>query len=397
MPKYWSNTAQIAIETAFVRETDMIDRFLGTELWVVGRNFNGQLGDNSVVHKSSPVLTTAGGTNWKTINAGGYHMTAIKHDGSLWSWGQNTYGQIGINDRTHRSSAVQTIAGGYTWIQAVAGQAHTIALKSDGTIWSWGLNDVGELGDNTQVHRSSPVQEVLANTLWKQITVGSGHSGAVRTNGTLWMWGWNAAGQLGTNDRTNRLSPSQIGSDTTWSLIAAGYDHSAAIKTDGTLWAWGQNFEGALGFNTGGTGTNKSSPVQEILANTLWKMVACGQYYTAAIRTDGTLWTWGFNGQGQLGINSLVHRSSPVQTIAGGTNWLSVDLQWHTMAIKTDGTLWAWGRNTNGELGFNDRTNRSSPTQVPVPSTSWKAVTAGGPGLVGTDAGTSGALTLIES
>jgi alpha-tubulin suppressor-like RCC1 family protein len=146
------------------------------------------------------------------------------------------------------------------------------------------------------------------------------------------------------------------------------------IKTDGTLWLWGNNGYGELGDNTT-AGT--SSPVQTVSAGTNWKQVACGRYITAGIKTDGTLWTWGYNGNGQLGVNDITHRSSPVQTVSGGTNWKLVSggsYSNHFVAFKTDGTLWLWGNNGSGQLGDNSITHRSSPVQTVAGGTNWKYI-----------------------
>jgi alpha-tubulin suppressor-like RCC1 family protein len=152
------------------------------------------------------------------------------------------------------------------------------------------------------------------------------------------------------------------------------YGKSLLLEPPGALWTWGSNFYGGLGDNTT---TNKSSPVQTISAGTNWKQVSCG-YHTAAIKTDGTLWVWGSNSDGQLGDNTNTYQSSPVQTIAGGTNWKQVAGGWfHTAAIKTDGTLWTWGSNFYGGLGDNTTTNKSSPVQTIAGGTNWKQVSCG--------------------
>ena len=202
-------------------------------------------------------------------------------------------------------------------------------------LWSWGRNNYGQLGDNTITSKSSPVQTIAGGTNWKSVAGGWFHTAAIKTDGTLWLWGYNSSGQLGDNTITHRISPVQtIAGGTNWKSVAGGSYHTAAIKTDGTLWTWGRNDYGQLGDNTI---TNRSSPVQTISSGTNWKSVAGGWYHTAAIKTDGTLWLWGYNGTGQLGDNTVTHRSSPVQTISGGTNWKLVACGWnHTAAIKDD-------------------------------------------------------------
>jgi alpha-tubulin suppressor-like RCC1 family protein len=344
-----------------------------------GKNAYGELGDNTIVTKSSPVQTIAYGANWKQISAGGQHTAAIKTDGTLWTWGNNYYGQLGDNTsyNSSKSSPVQTIARGTNWKQVSCGYGHAAAIKTDGTLWTWGQNYYGGLGDNTIIMKSSPVQTIAGGTNWKQVSCGpfDAHTAAIKTDGTLWCWGYNAYGKLGDNTTTNRSSPIQtIAFGTNWKQVSCGSGHTAAIKTDGTLWTWGAG--GSLGDNTI---LSRSSPVQTITFATNWKQVSCGfSNYTAAIKTDGTLWTWGSNYAGRLGDNTTDGRSSPVQTITRGTNWKQVAASNSiTAAIKTDGTLWCWGRNNLGQLGGNTTTDRSSPVQTILYGQNWKSVACG--------------------
>ena len=352
------------------------DYFRSGNLWVWGRNYYGQLGDNTIAHKSSPVQTIMYGTNWMQV-AGGYgHTAAIKTDGTLWTWGYNSYGGLGDNTRTHRSSPVQTVAWGSNWKQVSCGRTHTTAIKNDGTLWTWGGAGYGQLGDNTTARKSSPVQTIAFGTNWKQVATAADHVIAIKTDGTLWLWGKNTFGQLGDNSVTQKQSPVQtVAFGTNWVQVSSGYcaTYVAVIKTDGTLWIWGDNANGKLGDNTT---TKRSSPIQTIAFGTSWKQASCGFEYMAAIKTDGTLWCWGFNNSGQLGDNTIISKSSPVQTIAFGTNWKQVSCGYqHTAAIKTDGTLWIWGRNaTYGHLGDNTVVPKSSPVQTIAYGTNWKQV-----------------------
>jgi alpha-tubulin suppressor-like RCC1 family protein len=283
------------------------------------------------------VQTVAGGTNWKQVAPGIYHTAAIKTDGTLWTWGQNTYGQLGDNTTTHKSSPVQTVAGGTNWKQVACGN-HTAAIKTDGTLWTWGRDNYGQLGDNTTANKSSPVQTVAGGTNWKQVSSGTNHTAAIKTDGTLWTWGRDNYGQLGNNTTANKSSPVQtVAGGTNWKQVAGDATHTAAIKTDGTLWMWGYNLYGQLGNNTI---TSKSSPVQTVAGGTNWKQISCGYHHTIAIKTDGTLWTWGYDNYGQLGNNTITSKSSPVQTVAGGTNWKQVaGGGYHTIAIS-EGDNW---------------------------------------------------------
>lgn len=346
------------------------DLFSEGGLWGWGYNGFGELGNSTVVNRSSPVQVTGGGTNWKQVGV----MGGIKTDGTLWVWGYNGTGQLATNDTANRSSPVQTVSAGNNWKQI----GYACAIKTDGTLWLWGDNTNGRIGDNTVVHRSSPVQTIASGTTWRQVSSSDNFTGAIKTDGTLWMWGANNLGQLGTGDTTKRSSPVQtISGGTNWKQISCGNNHAAAIKTDGSLWLWGYNIAGQLGDNTSGAAALKSSPVQTISGGTNWKSVAAGLgATTAAIKTDGSLWLWGDNPSGQLGTNDTTNRSSPVQTVSAGKNWKSVyglNLG-STVAIKTDGTLWVWGDNSVGQLGDNTVISKSSPVQTVSGGTNWKQV-----------------------
>jgi len=350
------------------------DVFATGRLWCWGNNASGQLGDNSTTHRSSPVQTIAYGGNWKEISSGRDFTVAIKDDGTLWVWGENTQGQLGDNSLTDRSSPVQTASGGSTWQTCSAGQYHAGGIKTDGTLWMWGINSDGQLGDNTVAHRSSPVQTVTLSFDWLQLSCGNNYTAAVKTNGTLWCWGNATSGKLGDNAVTHRSSPVQTtGSASTWKKVSAGFDHTVALKSDNTLWCWGSNTLGQLGDNTV---TARSSPVQTITFSSDWKSVNSGYSNSFGVKLDGTLWCWGRNANGQLGDNSITHRSSPVQTISFGQSWRIVEGGASTLAIKIDGSLWSWGKNTNGNLGDNSITHRSSPVQVLNYSYEWKKISS---------------------
>ena len=309
------------------------------ELWIWGYNASGRLGDNTEINRSTPVTTFAGGTDWKQVAGGNNHIAAIKTDGTLWTWGLNGSGQLGINGTTTRCTPVTTFAGGTDWKQVACGSFHTVAIKTDGTLWTWGSNVYGQLGDNTTSNRLTPVTTFAGGTDWKQVAC-SNHTAAIKTDGTLWVWGRNNSGQLGINEVFNtKCTPvTTFAGGTNWKQVACGRTHTAVIKTDGTLWTWGSNIYGELGTNDT---TQRSTPVTTFAGGTNWKQVACGYVnYTSAIKTDGTLWTWGWNAYGQLGDNTAVNRSIPVTTFAGGTNWKQVASGfYHTAAIKTSDDL----------------------------------------------------------
>ncbi len=346
-------------------------------LWTFGNGDYGKLGNNSTAPASSPIQTVAGGINWASISCGVFHTAAVKTDGTLWTWGNRLYGKLGINTTAiDKSSPDQTISGGTNWSNVACGYGNTNAIKTDGTLWTWGYNAYGQLGDNTIINKSSPIQTISLGTNWLSVSGGRGHIAALKTDGTLWTWGYNNFGQLGDNTTTNKSSPVQtIAYGTDWASVTCGEYHTAAVKTDGTLWLWGLNSNGQIGDNTL---TNRSSPVQTASGGTIWASVAGGSGHTVATKTDGTLWTWGLNSSGELGINNVSRRFAPVQTISGGTDWSKIACGLsYTMAIKTDGTLWLWGNNNWGQLGINNRSNRSSPVQIISGGTNWTKIAGG--------------------
>jgi len=292
---------------------------------------------------------------------------------SLFSWGANPAGNLGLGNTTYYSSPKQVGTSAWVTISAGGPGNTCMATKGDGTLWAWGANGQGQLGFNNTTNYSSPKQ-VGALTGWSKVSSGSEHTLAIKTNGTMWSWGYNATGQLGLGSTGYFSSPNQIGALTTWSAISAGFRCSLAVKTDGTLWSWGRNDFGQLGL---GNTTNYSSPKQ-IGALTYWLSVASGTYYSFAIKTDGTLWSWGKNTQGQLGLGNTTSYSSPKQ-IGALTYWYQIDgggSTAHVLATKTDGTLWSWGNNSYGELGLGNTTSYSSPKQIGA-LTDWLNITCG--------------------
>jgi alpha-tubulin suppressor-like RCC1 family protein len=345
---------------------------VGNQLWVYGRNTNGLLADNSQTHRSSPVQTVAGGTNWVQTASSPNGGAGIKNDGTLWTWGSNSNGIVGDNTATHRSSPVQTVAGGTDWKFVTLGWLYAIALKTNGSLWAWGQNTDGQHGRSDTTGRSSPIQEIT-NGIWSVASAGNYHTSGIKNDGTLWTWGRNTNGQLGVNDVTHRSSPTQVGSLTSWTKVSNGGHHTMALQNNGTLWSWG--FAGASSRIGTGDATHRSSPVQTISGGTNWKLIAAGAYNSAAIKTDGTLWVWGSGAQGQIGDGSAAGKNSPTQTIAGGTNWKIVACgRYNVYGIKTDGTMWGWGNNSFGQIGTNDQTHRSSPVQNIMGGNNWKAL-----------------------
>jgi alpha-tubulin suppressor-like RCC1 family protein len=342
------------------------------KLWSWGDNDQGQLGLNDTAKRSSPVQIGSN-KNWSSVESGaGYLNLGLKSDGTLWSWGYNNAGQLGTNDTINRSSPTQ-IGTETNWSKISLEKADVNragAIKTDGTLWTWGSNGYGGLGLNIAQsnYKSSPTQ-VGTGTDWNSVSAGRTFA-AIKTGGTLWLWGQGNYGATGQNNIITRSSPVQVGTNTNWAKVYSSGAAMYAIKTNGTLWAWGSNFLGQLGTNNT---IYRSSPVQ-IGTDTNWSSMSVANAWAAGLKSDGTLWTWGVNQyQGQLGQNNIINRSSPVQ-VGTGTNWSQIAAAGEWMvALKTDGTLWTWGNNSNGQLGLNDRVYRSSPVQIGT-ATNWNLI-----------------------
>ena len=332
-------------------------------LWAWGKNNTAQLGigTNTDVNVPTQINTD---TNWQQFSIGNIHTIALKTNGTLWAWGNNGAGQLG--DGTTISTTVPAQIGVETdWSSISCGAGYSLSIKTNGTLWAWGRNDLGQLGDGTNIDKISPTQ-IGSDSNWQVISAGAGTgtSLAIKTDGTLWAWGDNTFGQLGDGTTTNKNQPIQIGTATNWWKIASHCsEHSLAIKTDGTLWAWGKNYYGQLG---DGTHTNQSVPIQ-IGTATNWKEVSLGGFHSLGLKTDGTLWGWGDNNYyGQLGDGYPNDQNSPIM-IGNATDWVSISAGGvHTTAIKSDNTLWVCGWNYHGELG-----NGSFTGNVPGNDSQW--------------------------
>lgn len=350
--------------------------FTAPVLYSWGYNGFGQLGDGTATSRLSPVTTVGDTLNWRAVGAGLRHGTAIKTDNTLWTWGSNGYGRLGDGTTTTRSSPGTTAGGGANWCLVSAGRDHTAAIKTDGTLWTWGYNSKGQLGDGTVTSRRSPGTTAGGGSTWCAVSAGWLMTAAIKTDGTLWTWGNNANGQLGDGTTTSRSVPgTPAGGGTNWRSVSLGVFHSSAIKSDGTLWTWGYNGFGRLG---DGTTTQRQSPGTTAGGGTNWCAVSISNVHSTAIKTDGRLWTWGYNGFGRLGDGTTTQRESPVTTAGGGTNWCAVSAgDLHTAALKTDGTLWIWGRNDNGQLGDGTLTDRCSPITTAGGGTTWCTISTG--------------------
>jgi alpha-tubulin suppressor-like RCC1 family protein len=325
-------------------------------LWTWGRNTYGQLGDGTTAGKSAPIQIGTD-SNWASVSAGDNHVAAIKTDGSLWAWGYNASGQLG-DGTTAISLTPKRIGTASDWVMIDAGANHTVALKEDTSIWAWGDNSKGQIGDGTTTGRLAPTR-IGASNSWVMIEAGAQHTAAIDANGKLWAWGYNYYGQLGLGDTSDRHVPVQVGTDTNWKFVNAGNSHTVAIKADATLFAWGSNSNGQLGL---GDTSDRNSPAQ-VGTDADWGKADAGPTQTVAVKTDGTLWAWGLNGNGQLGLGDTTDRLSPVQ-VGSDTDWASADSGYYASMGLKGGSLYTWGKNNNGQLGDGTTTDQWVPELI---------------------------------
>jgi alpha-tubulin suppressor-like RCC1 family protein len=339
--------------------------------WAWGDNTSGRLGDNTTNDRSSPV-SVVGNHNFVEISAAGRHVLYRKSDGTVWSNGENSTGQLGLDSTTDRSSPV-SVVGTHSFIMITAGMNFTETdgmsggLKADGSAWRWGGNDQGQIGDNTTNSRSSPVS-VVGTHSFIYISCIEEIATGLKADGSCWMWGAGADGQLGQGSVTvDRSSPVSVVGAHSFIKVVSGGDtassgSSIALKADGSVWGWGDNGSGQLGTNNT---TDRSSPVSVVGTHSFID-IALGSngIFVLGLKVDGSVWSWGDGGNGKLGINTTSNRSSPV-SVVGGFVFTKIACGFSGAAgITSNGSIWAWGLGTSGELGNNTTTSRSSPVST---------------------------------
>jgi alpha-tubulin suppressor-like RCC1 family protein len=335
--------------------------------WGWGDNNWSQLGLGAGTSYKVIPVSVAGLTGAVAIAAGGAHSHALKTDGTVVGFGRNTYGQIGdgtSNNVRHLPTAVSGLSG---VVAIAAGEDHAVALKGDGSVYTWGRNANGEIGDGSTTQRNSPTA-VSGLASVSAIAAGRSYSLALKQDGTIKSWGQNCCGQLGNGGTSQASSPVSVSSISTATAISAGLLHAMALLDDGTVRAWGYNYFGQLG---DGTGTDRSTPV-EVAGLDDVVAIGAGVAFSAALKDDGTVWTWGGNSQGELGDGTTNPRSAPAQ-VAGLPTIVKMAVGNHNvLAITADATVYAWGRNTSGQIGNGTTTTQLSPVQISGPGMNWR-------------------------
>jgi alpha-tubulin suppressor-like RCC1 family protein len=328
-------------------------------VWSWGLNDYGQFGAGATGGSSYVPTQAVGVTGAVKVAAGDHHTLALLADGTLRAWGRNTYGTLGDGTNVDRNSAI-VLPSLANVVAIAAGDDHSVALTDQGYVYTWGRNDVGQIGDGTFTSRNTPtLVTALAGVV--AISAGDDHSFALLANGSVFAWGGNSFGQIGDGSFTDRPSPVAVTSlGTDIRSVIATYNFSLALKSDGSVLSWGENTFGQLGNG----GTAHSATPAAVSGLPLIRDISGGFYHALALAEDGSVWTWGLNDQGQLGDNTTVNSSTPVRSAFGGGAFSVGGGRAHSVLVKPDGTVWTWGFNGNGELGDSDPASRAFPEEV---------------------------------
>ncbi len=358
-------------------------------VWTWGANFNGKLGigDTNPVRSLVPVEVHGAGNagylnSVQAIMGCEMHNVALKSDGTIWCWGWNAYGQLGNGTTNDSWTPVQTGLGAVpplTSVVKLGGRPYfTLAVKSDGTIWAWGMNQFGQMGNGTVNSFSMPpvtVPGLVSNSSPGgpinspiQVTCGYQFGAALATNGTVWTWGSGSHGELGNGTTGSSYYPAQVPGLTNITAISAGWFHILALKADGTVWAWGNNSDGELG---DGTPINRSNAVPVLNVSNIVS-VSGGDSHSTALAADGTVWKWGLNDLGELGNGTTNAIANPfpakILTDKFGNGFSNIVMasarDYHNIAVKADGSVWMWGANDQGQCGVGTTNSVWQPSPV---------------------------------
>jgi alpha-tubulin suppressor-like RCC1 family protein len=337
---------------------------LGAVAW--GANHSGQLGDGTRTGRPAPAAVAGLHEGVVAVAGGFFHTAVLRSDGTVLAWGDNRFGQVGDGTTITRDVPVRVAALTVGVEQIAASGFHTLAVAADGSVWCWGNNLDGQLGDGTRTDRVTP-ERVPGLTKVVQVAGGASHSLALRSDGTVWTWGDNTAGQLGDGTTRIRCEPVRVARLKNVTQIAAGAASSAALRADGTVVTWGGNFLGQLG---DGSVTDRAVPARVAGLTGVTRIAANGEHCLAVLaagpeRPAGTVVAWGSNFDGQLGDGSRVDRPRPVPVAVLAHVTRVAAGRFHSLAVRADGTLWTWGAHDQGQLGDPAGSGRVTPGRVP--------------------------------
>ena len=332
-------------------------------LWSCGNNQYGELGLGDTTNRTTFTQVTTNGDDVKSIYCGGNHTLILKNDGTLWGCGYNGYGQLGLGDGNNRSTFTQITTNTDDVKEVYCGENYTLLLKTDGTLWGCGYNGYGQLGLGDGTSRSTFTEVTTNADDIKQVYCGDRHTFILKNDGTLWGCGGNGFGQLGLGDNTNRTTFTQITTNADdVKSIHGGWEHALMLKNDGTLWSCGYNSFGSLGLGNSG---HKNTFTQVTTNGDDIKSAYSGVYHTIILKNDGTLWACGSNSNGELGLGDTTNRTTFTEVTTNADDAKTFYCSYyHTFMLKTDGSLWVCGANGYGQLGLGDTTNRTTFTQI---------------------------------
>ena len=334
--------------------------------WCFGANADGALGTGDVqTHLSPTAVATASGFD---VMAGGEnHACGLERGtGAVLCWGYSASGQLGLGDTVTRTAPTR-VPLGQPALAVAAGYNHTCAIGADHSLWCWGDNTEGQLGQSDATGAANAPSPVRVGTRadWLRVAAGQGHTCAIEAPGTMWCWGRNTRSETGTDPATVQLrSPVQTGAFADWRDLDVGQDASCGIRGDGSLWCWGDNSFGQLG--SAPSAQAVTAPAQ-VGADTDYAQISIDTFSACARKTGGSIACWGRNAEGQLGVGDTVDRYAPTQ-VGSLTTWTSVSVgRFHSCFSQRDGSVYCAGDNSSGQLGLGDTARRKVPALVTFP------------------------------
>ena len=332
-----------------------------------------QLGIGSTSSTNAPVRVDLGG--WSEIAAAQDHTCATLSGGARRCWGRNGSAQLGTGGTEDRSNTrpVDAPGGDPLWSTLATGWFHTCGLTRDRQLACWGGNSRSASAEPLGVESVTRPKLVDDARDWAAVAAGGFHSCALKSDGSIWCWGMNESGELGLGDAADRADPAAIPMSG-WTALGAGSFHTCAIRGDGELWCWGGGANGQLGVGTRAS-DDSSIPLRveigSLRASTQWRAIAGGMSHSCGLQDDGSLWCWGRNDHGQLGVGDTENRFEPARVdVPGKDEWIRIGAgREHTCAIRSDRSLWCWGENANGQIGIGRDANPiTRPARVCLPA-----------------------------